>query len=133
MKESKRISDTYFEKPKWSKTWSRIPVKGVYGSEDVSAIDYEKDLNKPGEYPYTRGIFSNMYRGRLWTIRQLSGFNTPEEGNKLFRHEYELGQTGFSIALDIPTTWGLDSDDPRCFGDVGMTGVQGYFEFRKTV
>lgn len=102
---------------------SGIPIKRVYTPEDIADIDYKRDIGLPGEPPFTRGIYPNMYRGKLWTIRRFSGFGTPEETNQLYRKEYELGQTGFSIAFDAPTEAGLDSDDPRAGADVGATGV----------
>jgi len=102
---------------------SGIPINRVYAPGDLPGFSYEHDLGKPGAAPYTRGIYPNMYRGRLWTIRRYSGFGTPEETNELYRREYELGQTGFSIALDSVTEAGLDSDDPRVAADVGAGGV----------
>ncbi|MCX5999004.1 MAG: methylmalonyl-CoA mutase family protein [Chloroflexi bacterium] len=104
-------------------TGSGIPVKAVYTPEDVSSIGYERDIGLPGQPPFTRGVYANMYRGRMWTIRRYSGINTPEETNNLYRREYELGQTGFSMAFDVPTGFGLDSDDPRALADVGGDGV----------
>lgn len=105
---------------------SGIPVKDIYTPEDVRDMDYNRDLGLPGQPPYTRGVYSTMYRGQLWTIRRLSGFNTPEDTNKLYREEYELGQTGFSIAPDISTAAGMDPDDPRVSADVGHSGAPIY-------
>src|SRR4030042_4579529 len=102
---------------------SEIPIKDVYTPEDLRGIDYEKDIGLAGQPPFTRGVYPTMYRGRVWTIRRLSGFNTPEETNKLYREEYELGQTGFSVAPDISTAVGMDADDPRVSADVGHAGV----------
>lgn len=102
---------------------SGIPIKGIYTPEDVGDIDYAKDIGLAGEPPFVRGVYSSMYRGRLWTLRQLSGFDTPEDANKLFRQEYELGQTGFAVALDIPGEAGIDYDDPRVSAEVGNAGV----------
>ncbi|MBC8274069.1 MAG: methylmalonyl-CoA mutase [Chloroflexi bacterium] len=102
---------------------SDIPIKRVYSPEDIADISYDKDIGLPGEPPFLRGIHPNMYRGRLWTIRRYSGTHTPEETNKLYKREYELGQTGFSIALSVTTGYGLDSDDPRAAADVGVAGV----------
>jgi len=102
---------------------SGIPVKEIYTPDDVKNIDYDKDIGLAGEPPFTRGVYSSMYRGRLWTIRRYSGVNTPEETNELYRREYELGQTGFSVATDVPTGCGLDADDPAAFADVGDAGV----------
>ena len=100
-----------------------ILIKGIYTPDDVVNSDYERDIGLAGQPPYTRGVYKTMYRGQLWTIRRYSGFNTPEETNKLYRQEYELGQTGFSVAQDVPSGGGLDADDPRAFADVGDAGV----------
>ncbi len=105
---------------------SGIPIKDVYTPQDVSNIDYDRDLGQPGQPPFTRGVYSSMYRGQLWTIRRLTGYNTPEETNKRYREEYALGQTGFSIAPDISTATGMDPDDPRVSADVGHAGVPIY-------
>jgi methylmalonyl-CoA mutase N-terminal domain/subunit len=102
---------------------SGIPLKRIYTPTDIEEMDYERDINFPGVAPYTRGIYPTMYRGKLWTIRQFSGFNTPEETNKRFKYEYESGQTGFSIAFDSVTESGINSDDPRAKDDVGAGGV----------
>ena len=123
MTEINKISDAYFEKPKWTKTWSRIPVKGVYGSEDVAALDYEKDLNKPGEYPYTRGIFPDMYRGRLWTRREVSGHSSPSASNTRLKYLMGQGVTGLNIIGDLPTQLMIDSDHPFAMSEVGVQGT----------
>jgi methylmalonyl-CoA mutase, N-terminal domain len=102
---------------------SGIPIKEVYTPADTADVDYDKDVGLPGEPPYTRGVYRSMYRGQLWTIRRLSGFNTPEDSNKLYREEYELGQTGLAVAPDISTCVGMDCDDPRVSADVGHSGV----------
>ena len=102
---------------------SGIPLKDIYTPQDIEGINYGRDLGLPGQAPYTRGVYPTMYRGRLWTIRRLSGFNTPEETNQLYREEYELGQTGFSVAPDISTVVGMDADDPRISADIGHAGV----------
>jgi len=104
-------------------TESGIPVQDIYTPEDVKDIDYDKDIGVAGDPPFTRGVYPTMYRGQLWTIRRLTGYNTPEDTNKLYREEYELGQTGFSIAPDITTCVGMDADDPRVSADVGHSGV----------
>ena len=101
-------------------TISGLPVKPVYGPEDVEALDLSAG---PGEFPYTRGIHESMYRGRLWTMRQFSGFATPEETNRRYRYLLEQGQTGLSVAFDLPTLMGLDADDPQSLGEVGKCGV----------
>ena len=104
-------------------TESGISIKPVYTHEDVAHLRLEETLGAPGQQPFTRGIYPSMYRSKLWTIRQFTGFATPEETNERFKMEYELGQTGFSIAFDAVTESGLDPDDPRVAGDVGMGGV----------
>jgi methylmalonyl-CoA mutase N-terminal domain/subunit len=100
------------------KTESGIPVKPVY-----SAADAPGALEPPGEYPFTRGPYPDMYRGRPWTIRQYAGFASAEESNARYRYLLERGQTGLSVAFDLPTQLGYDSDDPRSQGEVGRTGV----------
>ena len=99
-------------------TESGIEIKPVYTAEDVPA-----GLELPGEYPYTRGPYPDMYRGRPWTMRQYAGFASAEESNARYRYLLEHGQTGLSIAFDLPTQLGMDSDDPRALGEVGRTGV----------
>ena len=86
-------------------------------------IDYEEDLGAPGEFPYTRGIYPNMYRGRLWTMRQYAGYATAEESNARYKYLLAQGTTGLSVAFDLPTQIGLDSDDPLALGEVGKVGV----------
>jgi len=103
-------------------TISGIPVEPLYTPETVD-IDYERDLGDPGEYPFTRGVYPTMYRGRLWTMRQFAGFGTAEETNERFRYLLEHGQTGLSTAFDMPTLMGYDSDHPRSLGEVGREGV----------
>jgi methylmalonyl-CoA mutase, N-terminal domain len=103
-------------------TISGLPVDELYSPENV-AIDYERDLGNPGEYPYTRGVYDTMYRGKLWTMRQFAGFGTAEETNERFRYLLEHGQTGLSTAFDMPTLMGYDSDHPRSLGEVGREGV----------
>ena len=102
---------------------SGIPIEDIYTPEDLEGTSYERDIGLPGQPPFTRGVYPDMYRGRLFTIRRYSGVNTPEDTNELYRREYELGQTGFSMAFDVPTGFGLDSDDPRAYADVGGDGV----------
>ncbi len=104
-------------------TVSGEPVDLLYGPSDVEDLDYMRDLGFPGEYPFTRGIRGNMYRGRLWTMRQFSGFGTAEETNRRYKFLLESGQTGLSVAFDMPTIMGRDSDDPLSEGEVGRCGV----------
>jgi methylmalonyl-CoA mutase N-terminal domain/subunit len=103
-------------------TISGIETEPVYGPESVE-VDYDRDLGYPGSYPYTRGVYPSMYRGRLWTMRQFAGFGTAEETNARFRYLLEHGQTGLSTAFDMPTLMGFDSDHPRSLGEVGREGV----------
>lgn len=102
---------------------SNINIKRVYTPSDLSAMNYCEDNGFPGEYPYTRGVQPTMYRGRLWTMRQYSGFATAEESNKRYKYLLDQGQTGISIAFDLPTQIGYDSDDPISCGEVGKVGV----------
>ncbi len=95
----------------------------LYTPEDIAELDYERDLGFPGEFPYTRGVRSNMYRGRLWTMRQFSGFGTPEDSNRRNKFLLDHGQTGLSVAFDLPTIMGYDSDHERAEGEVGVCGV----------
>jgi methylmalonyl-CoA mutase N-terminal domain/subunit len=95
----------------------------LYTPEDIADLDYERDLGFPGEFPYTRGVRSNMYRGRLWTMRQFSGFGTPEDSNRRNKFLLSHGQTGLSVAFDLPTIMGYDSDHERAEGEVGVCGV----------
>jgi methylmalonyl-CoA mutase, N-terminal domain len=103
-------------------TMSGIPVRALYTPEDVEG-DYEEKLGYPGEYPYTRGVYPNMYRGRLWTVRQFAGYGDAEETNRRFKYLIEHGQNGLSVAFDMPTLMGLDSDSPLSLGEVGTEGV----------
>ena len=95
----------------------------VYTPEHLSKLDYQRDLGDPGEFPYTRGVYPNMYRGKLWTMRQFSGYGSAEETNHRCKFLLEQGQTGLSIAFDLPTLMGIDSDDPLSEGEVGKCGV----------
>jgi methylmalonyl-CoA mutase N-terminal domain/subunit len=94
-----------------------------FSPHNTREIDYEKDLGDPGEFPYTRGIYPNMYRGRLWTMRQYAGYATAEESNARYKYLLAQGTTGLSVAFDLPTQIGLDSDDPLSLGEVGKVGV----------
>ena len=104
-------------------TSSGLEIDTVYTPEDLADFDYTRDLGYPGHYPFTRGVQPNMYRGRLWTIRQYAGFGTAEETNQRYRYLLEQGQTGLSIAFDLPTQIGYDSDHPLAKGEVGKVGV----------
>ncbi len=102
---------------------SGIEVRPLYSHEDIKDLDPVNDIGKPGEYPYTRGIHDSMYRKRLWTMRQYSGFGTPKDSNQRYKYLLEQGQTGLSVASDLPTQMGLDPDDPMSVGEVGRVGV----------
>ncbi|NOX36975.1 MAG: methylmalonyl-CoA mutase family protein [Calditrichaeota bacterium] len=104
-------------------TASSEPVELLATPAEISDMDYFRDLNFPGEFPYTRGIHYNMYRGKLWTMRQFAGFGTPEDTNRRFKYLLENGQTGLSVAFDLPTLMGRDPDDPLSEGEVGKCGV----------
>src|SRR3954452_23686787 len=104
-------------------TDSGIEVKPLYGPADLADWDPAERLGEPGQPPYTRGIYPNMYRGRLWTMRQYAGFGTAESTNERFRFLLNAGQTGLSCAFDLPTQMGYDSDAPRAEGEVGKVGV----------
>jgi len=104
-------------------TTSLRPIKRLYTPLDIQHLDFERDIGFPGEYPFTRGIHPTMYRGKLWTMRQFAGFGTAFDTNKRFKYLLEQGQTGLSVAFDLPTLMGLDSDHPLAEGEVGKCGV----------
>jgi len=95
-----------------------MPLKSVYTPEDATDEDYMRDLGFPGDYPFTRGIRPDMYRGRLWTMRQYAGFDTVEETNSRFRHLLDQGLTGMNVAFDLPTQLGMDPDHPQATSEV---------------
>src|SRR5215469_18885203 len=103
-------------------TDSGIEIKPLYADGDLPE-DLPERLGEPGQYPYTRGIHSDMYRKQLWTMRQYAGYASAKESNERYHYLLEHGSTGLSMAFDLPTQLGLDSDDPRCLGEVGRTGV----------
>jgi methylmalonyl-CoA mutase N-terminal domain/subunit len=104
-------------------TTSGEPVALLGTPDMLEDFDFNRDLGYPGEYPYTRGIHYNMYRGRLWTMRQFAGFGTPEDSNRRYHYLLKQGQGGLSIAFDLPTLMGRDSDDAMSEGEVGICGV----------
>jgi len=106
-------------------TSSDIEVQDTYTQADLEALGFDpaRDLGLPGEYPFTRGVQATMYRSRFWTMRQYAGFATAEETNQRFRYLLEHGQTGLSVAFDLPTQMGYDSDSPEASGEVGRVGV----------
>ncbi|HEX2614249.1 MAG TPA: methylmalonyl-CoA mutase family protein, partial [Nitrososphaera sp.] len=103
------------------KTDSNIPVKRAYSKKDLAK--YGSREEEPGKHPFTRGLYPDMYRERVWTMRQYSGFGSAEETTKRFKFVLDHGQTGLSLAFDLPTQTGRDSDDPQSEGEVGRTGV----------
>ncbi|HLE23609.1 MAG TPA: methylmalonyl-CoA mutase family protein [Anaerolineales bacterium] len=104
-------------------TTSSTPVDELYTPLDIADLDYDRDLGLPGEYPFTRGVHPSMYRGRMWTMRMFAGFGTAEETNRRFHYLLDQGQTGLSIAFDLPTLMGYDSDAPEALGEFGKCGV----------
>jgi methylmalonyl-CoA mutase N-terminal domain/subunit len=119
----KRVLDKNPERKTDFSTASWIPVERLCLPAPVSEMDYMEKLGFPGEYPFTRGVQPTMYRGRLWTMRQYAGFGTAEESNKRYKYLLEHGQTGLSVAFDLPTQIGYDSDDSMSIGEVGKVGV----------
>ncbi|MEA2179792.1 MAG: methylmalonyl-CoA mutase, N-terminal domain, partial [Solirubrobacteraceae bacterium] len=103
-----------------TETLSGVPVRGLYTEEDLPSPEA---IGRPGEFPYTRGVYESMYRGRLWTMRQFAGFGTAEETNERFHYLLDHGQTGLSTAFDMPSLMGHDSDHPMSLGEVGREGV----------
>jgi 2-hydroxyisobutanoyl-CoA mutase large subunit len=121
-RELRRFLDRQPERRAEYRTASGLPVNRVYTPEDVADTPFE-DIGLPGRYPFTRGPYPTMYRGRLWTMRQIAGFGTGEDTNRRFRYLIEHGQTGLSVDFDMPTLMGYDSDDPHALGEVGREGV----------
>jgi methylmalonyl-CoA mutase N-terminal domain/subunit len=111
------------ERPAEFTTVSSYPIRGLYTQADLAGWNPERDLGYPGEPPYTRGIHATMHRGRMWTMRQFAGFGTAEDTNQRFRYLLAQGQTGLSVAFDLPTLMGYDSDHPLSEGEVGKCGV----------
>src|SRR6476620_5504980 len=104
-------------------TSSGIELHSDFNPNNTKQIDYEADLGAPGSFPYTRGVRANMYRGKFWTMRQYAGFATAQESNERYKYLLSQGTTGLSVAFDLPTQIGLDSDDPLAKGEVGKVGV----------
>jgi methylmalonyl-CoA mutase N-terminal domain/subunit len=117
------VSESKVERGELRSTISGVENEPLYGPDPE--FDPGRDLGEPGEYPFTRGVYPSMYRGRLWTMRQFAGFGTAAETNERFRYLLEHGQTGLSTAFDMPTLMGLDSDHTRSEGEVGREGVAG--------
>ncbi len=124
--EKKTVKKTLTRLPERKATFlmsSKIPLERLYTPVETESFDYLRDLGFPGEFPYTRGVYPTMYRGRLWTMRQYAGFGTAEQTNQRFRYLLQQGQTGLSVAFDFPTQIGLDCDHPLALGEVGKVGV----------
>ncbi len=119
----KKVTDRFPERKEEFKSYSGIPIERLYTPVDIEDMDYLRDLGFPGEYPYTRGVQPTMYRGRFWTMRQYAGFGTAKESNERYKYLLSQGQTGLSIAFDLPTQMGYDSDNPLVSGEVGKVGV----------
>ena len=119
----KKLLERFPERKKEFSTISDMIIKRLYTPEDLAEKDYLKDIGFPGEWPYTRGVQPTMYRGRLWTMRQYAGFGTAEDSNKRYKYLLKQGQTGLSLAFDLPTQMGYDSDHKMCRGEVGKCGV----------
>lgn len=119
----KKTVEEYPERKSEFTTISDMHIGRLYTPEDTAAIDYLKDIGFPGKWPYTRGVQPTMYRGRFWTMRQYAGFGTAEDSNRRYKYLLEQGQTGLSVAFDLPTQMGYDSDHKICRGEVGKCGV----------
>lgn len=104
-------------------TSSGIELPNDFNPDNTTKTDYDRDLADPGDFPYTRGVRRSMYRGKFWTMRQYAGFATAEESNARYKYLLSQGTTGLSVAFDLPTQIGLDSDDPLSAGEVGKVGV----------
>lgn len=124
--ENETLDPTLAKRPERKKSFQTVSLKEVdrlYTPADVDNLDFSRDISFPGEFPYTRGIHPTGYRGKLWTMRQFAGFSTPEETNARFKYLMEQGQTGLSVAYDLPTLMGYDADSPLSEGEVGKCGV----------
>jgi len=121
--ESKTLRPTKGERKEKFRNLSDIEIKRVYTPEDIKDFNYAMDLGNPGKYPFTRGAYSNMYRGRLWTMRQFAGFGTADQTNQRYKFLLEHGQTGLSVAFSLHTIYGIQADDDKALGEVGKEGV----------
>src|SRR5437773_6896761 len=117
------VAKSKSERREHFRTSSGIELPVDFNPSNAEPIEYDRDLGDPGQFPYTRGIRHNMYRGRLWTMRQYAGYATAEESNARYKYLLAQGTTGLSVAFDLPTQIGLDSDDPLAAGEVGKVGV----------
>lgn len=123
MEKKATIAERYFEKPKWLKTASGLPVKEVYAPEDIKGQDYNRDIGEPGKFPFTRGIFADMYRGRLWSLREICGYDSPRATNQRLQYLLGEGESALNVIFDQPTQNFIDSDHPLARGDLGIEGV----------
>jgi methylmalonyl-CoA mutase N-terminal domain/subunit len=121
--EQKTLRPSKGERQEKFKNLSDIDIKRIYVPEDIKDLNYEMDLGEPGKYPFTRGPYKNMYRGRLWTMRQFAGFGTAEQTNQRYKFLLENGQTGLSVAFSLHTIYGYQADDERALGEIGKEGV----------
>jgi methylmalonyl-CoA mutase N-terminal domain/subunit len=121
--ESKTLRPTEGERKQKFKNLSDIEIKRLYTPKDIEGFNYAVDLGEPGKYPFTRGAYSNMYRGRLWTMRQFAGFGTADQTNQRYKFLLEHGQTGLSVAFSLHTIYGIQADDDRALGEIGKEGV----------
>src|SRR5438105_3601336 len=124
--ERERVEPTLKNNPERARTFTTISGRAIdrlYTSDDLDGVDYRREINDPGAYPYTRGIHRSGYRGKLWTMRQFAGFGTPEETNRRYKTLLAAGGTGLSVAFDLPTLMGRDPDDELSLGEVGKCGV----------
>lgn len=117
------LKTTYYEKSDRGKTWSGYDLKEFFGPEDVDGLDYGKAVGDPGEYPFTRGIHKNMYRGRVWTRREVCGLGSAKDTNERIKFLLREGAGGPNVIVDVPGELGIDADHPRAEGEVGVTGV----------
>jgi methylmalonyl-CoA mutase N-terminal domain/subunit len=122
-KTAEAVADRPKERAESFTTISGRPINRLYTADDIAGLDYARDLNDPGQFPYTRGIHPTGYRGKLWTMRQFAGFGTPEETNERYKQLLAAGGTGLSVAFDLPTLMGRDPDHPLSLGEVGKCGV----------
>ena len=122
----KELDQRLAKHPEWKKRFSTVSdleIKNIYTPEDIQDLDFEQDLGYPCFYPYTRGVQLSMYRGRLWTMRMFAGLGSAEDTNRRFHYLVEQGQTGLSVAFDMPTLMGYDTDSPKARGEMGKCGV----------
>lgn len=122
-REESKMMGAYYEKPTALETWSGLSLKDFYGPADVSGIEYKKGIGNPGQYPYTRGIHRDMFRGRYWTQREVCGYGTPEDTNERLKYLISQGAGGVNVIPDVLGVHGMDADHPRAEDDVGVQGV----------